>query len=332
MTADALRGESTRCVHHTARFALVLALSLALVGCFSRPSTRPSAGSRPATSPVTGPIRGDHRYAQDQDSGPGGPAPDISKIPEPVPKAEPASVYGNKSPYTVLGQSYRVLPSASGYIERGIASWYGNKFHGYTTSNFEKYDMYAYTAAHKTLPLPSYARVTNLDNGASIIVRINDRGPFAENRIIDLSYVAALKLGIWQKGTGVVEVRAIDPAHLDRSAAAPRVDVAAGHPVTPPAQRTSDVRVASVSPPEKTHKPALYLQVGAYSDRANAERAAVTLRKAGLGEVQLVETQIGGRSVQRVRLGPLRDVDEVDSLTPRVRALGLGEPRAAVDE
>ncbi len=186
-----------------------------LAGCASRPATRPSRdASRPRQTAAPAP-RGDHRYAQDQDSGPGGAPPDISKIPEPVPKSEPASVYGNKSPYTVLGQSYRVLPSASGYVERGIASWYGNKFHGYTTSNFEKYDMYAFTAAHKTLPLPSYARVTNLDNGASVIVRINDRGPFAENRIIDLSYVAALKLGIWQKGTGVVEVRAIDPAHPD---------------------------------------------------------------------------------------------------------------------
>src|SRR5579883_2494606 len=109
------------------------------------------------------------RYAQGSDSGPGGPPPDVSKIPEPVPKVEPRSVYGNKSPYEVLGKTYTVLPNPSGYVERGIASWYGNKFHGYTTSNFEKYDMYAFSAAHKTLPLPSYARVTNLDNGASVI-------------------------------------------------------------------------------------------------------------------------------------------------------------------
>src|SRR5258708_3803973 len=191
-----------------ASFAAAL---LVLAGCVHRSATRPVATSPSTSSPSA--QKSDHRYAQDQDSQPSGPAPDLSKIPEPVPRAEPKSVYGNKSPYEVLGRTYAVLPNAQGYVERGIASWYGNKFHGYTTSNFEKYDMYAFTAAHKTLPLPSYARVTNLENGASVIVRINDRGPFAENRIIDLSYVAALKLGIWQKGTGMVEVRAIDASH-----------------------------------------------------------------------------------------------------------------------
>ena len=310
--------------------ATLLLATLVLGGCFSRPATKPLPPPRQSVAPVP---RGDHRYAQDQDSGPGGAPPDISKIPEPVPKPEPASVYGNKSPYTVLGQSYRVLPSASGYVERGIASWYGNKFHGYTTSNFEKYDMYAFTAAHKTLPLPSYARVTNLDNGASVIVRINDRGPFAENRIIDLSYVAALKLGIWQKGTGLVEVRAIDPAHPDNApsrraeVAPPSRPVDAANP-----QRAGDVRAASATRPEKTHKPTLYLQVGAYSDSANAERAATVLRNAKLGEVRVVQSRIDGRSIERVRLGPLKDVDEADKLTPRVRALGLGEPRATVDD
>ncbi|MEP6939147.1 MAG: septal ring lytic transglycosylase RlpA family protein [Rudaea sp.] len=310
--------------------ALLAALPLLLAGCAHAPSTRRAA---PTTGVATPPApRGDPRYAQEHDSGPGGPPPDVSKIAEPVPKAESASVYGNKSPYTVLGQSYRVLPTASGYVERGIASWYGNKFHGYTTSNFEKYDMYAYTAAHKTLPLPSYARVTNLDNGASVVVRINDRGPFAENRIIDLSYVAALKLGIWQKGTGVVEVRAIDPAHPNaappslRAAASPP---ARGAPAPPP--RAASLIVAAATP-EKAHKPALYLQVGAFSDHGNAERAAETLRKARIGEVSIIDSQIGGHAIARVRLGPLRDADEVDRLTPRVRALGLGEPHAAIDD
>ena len=273
------------------------------------------------------------RYAQSDDSGPGGALPDVSKIPEPVPKAEPRSVYGNKSPYEVLGKTYSVLPNASGYVERGIASWYGNKFHGYTTSNFEKYDMYAYSAAHKTLPLPSYARVTNLDNGASVIVRINDRGPFAENRVIDLSYVAAIKLGIWQKGTGLVEVRAIDPEHPDRDPVV-RAPAAVTRPVAPAAPpRSSETRVASAAPaPEKIHKPALYLQVGAYADQVNAERAAATLRNAQLGAVGVVEGTSNGRPVRRVRIGPLRDVDEADALTPKVRALGLGEPRVAVDD
>jgi hypothetical protein len=131
--------------------------------------------------------------ATTSDSVPDGPPPDISNLPEPVPKVEPRSLYGNKSPYTVLGRTYRVLPSARGYDERGIASFYGNKFHGYKTSSLENYDMYKFTAASKTLPLPSYARVTNLQNGKSVIVRINDRGPFHEDRVIDLSYVAAVK-------------------------------------------------------------------------------------------------------------------------------------------
>lgn len=306
---------------------------LLLAGCGGhKPVKRGSASSN--SDDVSRPQS--KRYAQDSDSGPGGPPPDLSKIPEPVPKSEARSVYGNKSPYEVLGKTYSVLPSASGYVERGIASWYGNKFHGYTTSNFEKYDMYAFSAAHKTLPLPSYARVTNLDNGASVIVRVNDRGPFAENRVIDLSYVAALKLGIWQKGTGLVEVRAIDPDHPDRDpiARAP-ARAAAPAPVPPPAAAPParpEPRVASAAPPEKIHKPALYLQVGAYSDQTNAERAAATVRNAQLGAVRVVEGTSNGRAVRRVRIGPLRDVDEADALTPKVRALGLGEPRVAIDD
>jgi rare lipoprotein A len=320
-----------------ARFtrALAAVVLLALAGCAHRPATRTGATNQapPASSPNA---KSDRRYALDQDAGPGGALPDVSKIPEPVPKSEPASVYGNKSPYVVLGQSYRVLPSASGYVERGIASWYGNKFHGYTTSNFEKYDMYAYTAAHKTLPLPSYARVTNMENGASVIVRINDRGPFAENRIIDLSYVAAIKLGVWQKGTGLVEVRAIDPAHPDsgRPSSGASAQTVPARTTAPPRE---DSRSAMVAAPRQTSaksavKLGLYLQVGAYSDHANAERAAATLRAAHLGDVHIVDSTVNARNIQRVRLGPLKDVDEVDSLTPKVRALGLGEPRAAVDE
>jgi rare lipoprotein A len=309
------------------RTAVVVAL-LGLTGCAHKPATRPNpAAVGSSASPSTS--RSDRRYALDQDVGPGGPLPDVSKIPEPVPKDEPRSVYGNKSPYEVLGHTYYVLPTASGYVERGIASWYGNKFHGYTTSNFEKYDMYAYSAASKTLPLPSYARVTNLENGASVVVRVNDRGPFAENRIIDLSYVAAIKLGVWQKGTGLVEVRAIDAAHPDRGPQGTRGATTAGAAATPPRSANG---VASTSSPAKNQKPALYLQVGAYSDHGNAERAATTLRNSRLGEVRIVESSVNGKTIQRVRLGPLKDVDEADRLTPKVRALGLGEPRAAIDD
>lgn len=137
--------------------------------------------------------------------------PDLDCIREPVVTAEARSRVGNKSPYSVLGKQYKVLDRVDGYVEQGTASYYGNKFHGRRTSNQEVYDMYAYSAAHKSLPLPSFARVTNLDNGQSVVVRVNDRGPFHEGRVIDLSYAAAVRLGITQRGTGRVEVRALTP-------------------------------------------------------------------------------------------------------------------------
>ncbi len=135
--------------------------------------------------------------------------PDVDCIAEPLVTDEPRSPVGNRSPYSVLGKKYEVMQRVEGYMERGTASYYGNKFHGRRTSNQEVYDMYAFTAAHKTLPLPSFAQVTNLDNGQSVVVRVNDRGPFHDGRVIDLSYAAAVKLGITQRGTGRVEVRAL---------------------------------------------------------------------------------------------------------------------------
>lgn len=137
--------------------------------------------------------------------------PNVACIPEPEVTAVERSTIGNKSPYVVLGKSYKVLDDTHDYVERGTASYYGAKFHGRLTSNREVYDMYQFTAAHKTLPLPSFARVTNLDNGESVIVRVNDRGPFHDGRVVDLSYAAAVRLGITQRGTGNVEVRALQP-------------------------------------------------------------------------------------------------------------------------
>lgn len=137
--------------------------------------------------------------------------PDVDCIAEPRIAVEPLSAYGNRSPYSVLGKDYQVLDTAADYEETGLASYYGQKFHGRKTSNHEVYDMYQFTAAHKTLPLPSFALVTNLDNGRDVIVRINDRGPFHDGRVIDLSYAAAVKLGINGHGTGRVQVRALHP-------------------------------------------------------------------------------------------------------------------------
>lgn len=299
---------------------LLLLVVLGLVAGCSGHKTRPThAGSSRTISSGTAKTHVDQgfrddtsqsqsrRYRDSKDSVPSGPPPDISKLAEPVPKVEPRSLYGNKSPYSVLGRSYKVLPSARGYDERGIASFYGNKFHGYKTSSLENYDMYAFTAASKTLPLPSYARVTNLENGKSVIVRVNDRGPFHDNRLIDLSYVAAVKIGIWPKGTGLVEVQGIDPSR-PASEPAPPVVVTTG-----------------------SSRPGIYLQVGAFSDVANAQRVAQRLRQANLAPVQVSEVQVNGHRVQRVRVGPLPDVDRADKVSERIENMGLPRPQVAVD-
>ena len=300
----------------------VLAILVLLVGCGggkTRPgkassSTARSSSSGGGSSSSSGGFRDDisksqsSRYRDSDDSVPSGPPPDLSKLVEPTPKNEPRSLYGNKSPYSVLGRTYSVLPSASGYVERGIASFYGNKFHGFKTSNLEDYDMYKFSAAHKTLPIPSYARVTNLENGKSVVVRINDRGPFHENRIVDLSYAAAVKIGVWPKGTGLVEVRALVPGEPDLPPPPPAPSAVAGTP-----------------------KPGIFLQVGAFSDNANAERVAQQLRAANLAPVQVIDAQIGGRAVRRVRLGPISDVDRADQITTQIETMGLPRPQVAVD-
>lgn len=216
-------------------FALPM-LAVALAACSTAPkkspSPPPSGGNAPSPTASSRPTPGKDcsRYAPAQedlstrgDYKAGGlykpgvadttpdHIPDLDCIREPQVTAEPRSRVGNKSPYTVLGKQYRVLDRVDDYVEQGTASYYGNKFHGRRTSNQEVYDMYAYSAAHKSLPLPSFARVTNLDNGKSVVVRVNDRGPFHEGRVIDLSYAAAVKLGITQRGTGRVEVRGLAP-------------------------------------------------------------------------------------------------------------------------
>ena len=320
------------------RIGALALLALALAGCAgTRP--RPSHGGRMAGTHTGGSRHGGlvddisrpqgSRYRDSDDSVP--PPIDVSQIPEPVPKVEPRSLYGNKSPYTVLGQTYRVLADPRGYDERGIASFYGAKFHGYKTSSLENYDMYAFSAAHKTLPLPSYARVTNLANGKSVVVRINDRGPFHDNRLIDLSYAAAVKIGVWPKGTGLVEVRALDPL---TPADAPPLGVSANRaparaPSAPVAAAAEPNAAAAVPVPGST--PVIWLQVGAYADPANAERIAQRLRLAHLAPVQVSDIQSNGRSVRRVRLGPVADVEQADQITAQLEDMGLPRPQVAVD-
>lgn len=289
------------------RLTLVLAAMALLAACASHPA-RPGKGGKTGKAPGRDNIHlgQSQRYHLKDDGGPGSPKRDVSKLPEPVPKVEPLSRYGNKSPYTVNGKTYHVLASAKGYDERGMASWYGNKFHGYLTSSMEHYDMYKFSAASRVLPLPSYARVTNLVNGKSVVVRVNDRGPFVSGRIIDLSYAAAVRIGIWPKGTGMVEVQAIDPRH-------PR------ELKTPAVVRNEDAR----------HD--IWLQVGAFSSRANAKDVAKRLRRAKLAPVQVSAVTVRGRRYTRVRLGPLKNAAEAGRVRAGVRQLGLPAPSVAED-
>lgn len=226
-----------------------------------------------------------------------GPPPhplNVSQIPKVIPKYEPKSRYGNPPSYVALGKRYYVLRSAKGYNQRGIASWYGRKFHGRLTSNREHYNMLAMTAASPVLPIPSYVRVTNLENGHSAIVRVNDRGPFAPNRIIDLSYAAAKKLGYMKKGTAMVEVKAINTHNPN-----------------------------ATFPPILTNKPHLYLQVGAFSQYNNAEHLKKQLMHFTQKSVRITETKSHQHNIYRVRIGPLKNVHESDSLFNKLHQHGV---------
>ncbi len=255
----------------------------------------------------------------------GGPAvpPDVSRVPEPVPRGEPLAKYGNKSPYTVLGRTYRVMPTSRGYRERGIASWYGTKFHGRLTSSREPYDMYEMTAAHKTLPLPTYVRVTNLENERSVVVRVNDRGPFHERRIIDLSYTAAIKLGVHLKGTARVEVVALEPGTPD-----PGVRYAARRPKGSESFGRSERAGAATRSPNDSDpferrdgSRRVLVQVGAFADRDNAKRLERALVAKELDDVYVDRERVRGRVVHRVRIGPLAGAS-ADALIARLRSLG----------
>lgn len=246
-----------------------------------------------------------------RDSGPSQPV-DVSHIPNAVPKHEKRTRAGNPSTYVVLGKRYHVLKSSTGFSERGIASWYGNKFHGHKTSNGETYDMYAMTAAHKTLPIPCYVQVTNLQNGKQVIVRVNDRGPFHENRIIDLSYAAAKKLGITAKGTGLVEIRTVEP----------------GQPA-PPVTRVATNKAPALQTP--IAKPVLYLQLGSFIERNNAEslRAQLVLNNVHAAAIQ--QTTVDRHNIYRVRIGPLTTVEEADRIASQISSLGIGVPTIVID-
>ena len=251
-----------------------------------------------------------------------GPPSGSARIPDlpgdAIPRPEPRSRYGNGPVYEVLGKRYTVMPSSTGYRERGVASWYGKKFHGNLTSNREVYNMYAMTAAHKTLPLPTYVRVRNLSNNKSIVVRVNDRGPFVHNRIIDLSYSAALKLDMIKDGTSLVEVTAInfDEPSGDRP-------VRRSSPPTPPTANGAQAPYRST--PAVTEN-RIYVQVGAFGDRANAERRLGALSLAGIKDAFIHEERTPERTLYRVRIGPVADVVQYDILVEELEGIGIADP------
>ncbi len=248
-----------------------------------------------------------HRYSQNQDGAPNYKI-DVNNIPNAVPKVEPLSKHANKT-YTVLGKTYHVQEKFVNYDETGIASWYGTKFDQFKTSNGETYDLAKMTAAHKTLPIPCYAKVTNLSNGKQVIVKINDRGPFVSNRIMDLSYVAAIKLGIWPKGTGLVRIQTIDPAHDSA------LEAQAG--------KVRDVPVSA--------NPQIYMQLGAFSVKDNAERLCAKVMTVSHNTVAVRAFTKNGQTLYKVWIGPLASVDNSDSLHSLIIDAQLGTPMTVIN-
>jgi rare lipoprotein A len=311
-----------------------LAVAVGLTACLSAPPRPPNTTVPPI--PAT-------------------PPPIPSSVPDAVPRIEPLARNGNPPFYRVFGKRYYVLSSSVGYRERGVASWYGPGFHKVRTSIGEPYDMYGMTAAHKTLPLPAYVRVTNLQNGRSVVVRVNDRGPFVGNRIIDLSYSAAAKLDMLRNGTAMVEVRAVEPSAPPPVITASRTSAPAAAPpaaapltvvspavvsplaVAPAAAAPSAAAPGAVAPAGSgvtnpaAASPALFVQAGAFADPANAERLAEKLRGGSYGKVLVREDQIAGRRMYRVRIGPVPDVAEFDRVVAALERAGINDAHLALD-
>ncbi|RPJ47524.1 MAG: septal ring lytic transglycosylase RlpA family protein [Betaproteobacteria bacterium] len=290
------------------RWPLVVLLAAALAACGGAPKRGGSAGT---------PTQGGGYYLDD---GPGASAPaNLDAIPDAVPKAEPL-YRGTMKPYVVMGRSYTPMTRLTPYRARGVATWYGRRYHGKQTSSGEPYDMYAMTAAHTILPIPSYVRVTNLANGKSVVVRVNDRGPFIDSRLIDLSYTAAHKLGIIGAGSGMVEIESIVPGMTPPE---PPVAVAPAAPASTPAATAASVVAETAlvvavplppSPPATTAAsagaPAVpggsYLQFGAFGVRENAESylARLQTQAAWLAANLRIHQNDG---MFRVQAGPYAD-------------------------
>jgi rare lipoprotein A len=238
-----------------------------LAACSSTPDPAPTPSKKGAYYLDDGPPKG---------------SVDLATVKDAVPHSEPLSKTGNK-PYVVFGKRYVPLKSNTGFKQKGTASWYGKKFHGKRTSSGETYNMYKMTAAHTVLPIPSYAQVTNLKNGRSVIVRVNDRGPFKHNRVMDLSYAAALKLDVVRTGTGKVQIIAIN-----------------------------ENKPASKMPVAVKAKQQAFIQMGAFSNQNSAYRLQKQLQADSYSNVDIERVEQGGLSIFRVRLGPLQKQDNID--------------------
>ena len=306
------------------------------------PVARNGTATRPAQSPprptATAP-RGGGYY---KDDGPGdSPPPDLDKLSDATPRIEPLHRFAN-NPYSVFGQEYVPMKSLAPFRQSGVASWYGKKFHGERTSSGEVYDMYGMTAAHPTLPIPSYVRVSNLQNGRSVIVRVNDRGPFHASRVIDLSFAAAFKLGYAISGSTTVQLELLLPDEISRLAAAGSTKpdpLAAPQAVSTPApspeqvaatqteqpgipseRNTGTVETAPVRPASPaTPAPAgVYLQLGAFSARDNAESFRARVYREVGWLTDSIEI-LPGNGLFRLQLGPYRDREQAGGMAERLR-------------
>ncbi len=316
------------------RFGLALASALMLAACGSAPKRSAAERSVNAPKPAASATaaRGGGYY---QDDGPGdNPPANLDQIEDAEPRLEPLHRFAN-NPYTVFGVHYAPYKTLAPYRQRGIGSWYGRKFHGQRTSSGESYDMYAMSAAHATLPIPSYARVTNLANGRSVIVRVNDRGPFHSGRLVDLSYAAAYKLGYAEAGSASLEVEAITREDMPMIAARRRQTAVAAARRPGAEQALAATQSPAVAAPASTLQPepaapaailpvdaeagGIYVQLGAFSGRDNADnfRVRVYQQLAWLDDAIQISPRDG---MFRLHLGPYRDRDEASGMAERIRA------------
>lgn len=317
------------------RGLLVAAVMLVLLGgCSLAPTKDPEPQAAPTPAPATQPGAPRAGGGYYKDDGPGDTAPpDLAAIPDAVPRPEPLHRFANR-PYQVFGRDYVPATELKAFRERGVGSWYGRRYHGLRTSSGEPYDMYAMTAAHPTLPIPSYARVTNLANGRSVVVRINDRGPFLAGRVVDLSYTAAWKLGYIEAGSARVEVETLLPGAVVAAAApAARPDAAPIPPATPAPAATPAPSAPPANPPAPTPVaaaatpaaavapvagPGIYLQVGAFATPAGAEDLRERLKRDLDWLTQAIHV-FAVDALHKLQIGPFQSREAARPVAERLR-------------